>query len=717
MGKLEIVYRLEIKVPRSEESAENSTMEPASGAPHSDKFLVASKTGILKSGNACQPYLGQLRGARGSINWLKRSAQIGEITVELVDKRLADTDNLERWFSAFIGNDAGHDRMRGAKVIIEESTDGGTTFGDFYAGRLRAYESNGRTKVRLRVREGSEDMRSEIFVGRPHTSATGAIVSNLCPIGLGASYGPLAARQPLNAEYLSAVYGGSARRRKITIDSAARDWAPNMVFNALSGMTERTKLYHVVQAEASSDITEQLRVVYDDGTNSGEFVLVMFRIKRRKEKNAITELIIEELDSGDPNYVAFPGTDQSSATVSIIWTGTPTEKTPLYIDDIHPAQLFKDILDGYYGPLDSDGSVLTTISYNSAAFTSLIADLTFKTGRFEITAAAKMFDWLEKHLCVAYGLAYRFNKAGELVPLDARWPTTLPSATTITNADLAENAPAPRWKLDDDAAVPVVELIHHAETGLNVSSISENDESAPDYPTSGIRSREHVARLIERDALLDIGDKKLIIKGIGYRTFTGESLFNQGGAISRRRELELRGKEFLYMFARGTYKTELICARTANVSGVLQGDFIVLDVDELVDHATWKRGGVRLTRCTHRIEDGGKIRFRFIDVGLNATCVVPSISSIAQDPNDQLHRVRVIVVLNGGSDAVQVDYAVTETSVGTRPVAGSNLWHWGTTAATGQLTVYVRNLPAGKRVWIRARSIPSSSRDLKSPSA
>src|SRR5205807_5606336 len=57
---------------------------------------------------------------------------------------------------------------------------------------------------------------------------------------------------------------------------------------------------------------------------------------------------LAELATTEPGYLAMPAT--STVVDFYVWSNqAPTPKNPLLIADTHPAQIWKDILDGYYG--------------------------------------------------------------------------------------------------------------------------------------------------------------------------------------------------------------------------------------------------------------------------------------------------------------------------------------------------------------------------------
>jgi len=117
-------------------------------------------------------------------------------------------------------------------------------------------------------------------------------------------------------------------------------------------------------------------------------------------------------------------------------------------------------------------------------------------------------------------------------------------------------------------------------------------------------------------------------------------------------------------------------------------------------------------RIIERREDGPRITLVMIDMGPNTVAVAPT---VATPTSSDKNSVSVGITVNAASDPVRVEYALTTTSVDTRPVEGSPKWiYGGTVTATGTLTI--ERIPSGSRVWVRGRSEVTASDDPKLPS-
>lgn len=105
----------------------------------------------------------------------------------------------------------------------------------------------------------------------------------------------------------------------------------------------------------------------------------------------------------------------------------------------------------------------------------------------------------------------------------------------------------------------------------------------------------------------------------------------------------------------------------------------------------------------------------FLDLGPNSVAVAPSIGTITATASQAARSITVPITLNASSERARVDIAVTPTSTGTRPADDSNLWN-EVDRPTASGDVVADTLPAGKRVWVRARTEPGPDDDPKLPS-
>src|SRR5439155_25189 len=83
MTTFNVAYRTTVYVSRGIDPSETTLLTPIAGAPHSDPFKIATRTGI----SGFQPYMGLPSGRRGRIDLLSKKTDVGEITFDIIDVR------------------------------------------------------------------------------------------------------------------------------------------------------------------------------------------------------------------------------------------------------------------------------------------------------------------------------------------------------------------------------------------------------------------------------------------------------------------------------------------------------------------------------------------------------------------------------------------------------------------------------------------------------
>lgn len=186
-------YRMTVYVHRSIDATETTVLKPVAGAAHSDDFKVST---IASTG--FKLYLGLPDGRRGRIDPLSKKTDVGEIQIGVLDVRAgAVTDNLTRWVTAFLGDSGDLNQLGGCKAAIEESTNGGSSWSAFFTGRIASVKLRGKLWYDFRIRDASETLKADIFVGQPHSTASYAQLFSLLPVGILKPYGVITPTVPL----------------------------------------------------------------------------------------------------------------------------------------------------------------------------------------------------------------------------------------------------------------------------------------------------------------------------------------------------------------------------------------------------------------------------------------------------------------------------------------------------------------------------------------
>lgn len=831
MSSLLPAYRLTIYAHKSVDNTEATVLTPIAGGAHADQFKVST---IASAG--FKVYLDLPEGRRGRIDPLSKKTDVGEITIGILDVRAGGvTDNLTRWMTAFLGDVGDQHQLGGCKVVLEESTNGGSAWSNFFTGRVASIKLRGKLWYDLRIRDASENLKGDIFVGKPHPNiASYAQLFSQMPVGMIKAYGHIPLTTPLQGatDNLDSTQGfthitvsaamrariddtvtddlwstadgfilgpgfpigagtnpkrftGTGRVHVKRLDTLAEgdfrlgaiEYSPTALSGPGSGVTglyiqplrypigvaTGTPLvnngagYSAGATSIATDgwtisITGILKqgdmisfashatryfVTADANSNgSGQATITISPALTASvpDNNAITV-------QSSPGRMALPP-NGTSVEFSIVRDTRLTENNPncLLINDVHPCTLWRDILDGEFGQLWNDDDVASgarlpaganlgdpkrVIAYDNTAFTNLIADATFPIFRTPIDKAQPANEFIEQALCQPYGLGYYLNGSGQLVPVDLRFPASLAGIVTLTDADLIAGAPE-QWDFDDTAAITSAAGTRYAENFVLTQAfgnpgpsrpipkpavLGPNEQSFPtlQYPSKGQPlSREFVFEN-SRGQLFD--DQPYEIDAIGLRAQPQErtpvSIWGAGGTPDRGiwADQTLEGLMRIPQrpFGRGPATIKLKCRRTANVASTFPGTLHLLTISSLPDPASNLRGGTRLVRCLERAERGIGIDFTFLDMGTSGVATAPTLANPAQATGDTFQGSQDAITLNGSNQSAEVHYAVTATSVGTKPADSAASW---TSAKTifQSMTVVVHNLPINSRIWWRART-------------
>jgi len=699
-----------------------TALTPRAGAPHSDAFKVATASSVA----GFQPYMQLPQGRRGKIDPLKMKTDTGWISVGLLDPAVATLQD-ERWVTAFVGDSLGENQLIGKPVLVEESTDAGSTWASFFRGRIQKPGAPSRTLFTLSIRDTAEDQQTTIFLGDPSVSYANA--ANIMPLGLVTPFGalPTVPMLPGIVRDWSDPDVGSGKKIEIDLAKIAGRDTEGVARIITGGFLDLGLT--VSNTDDVGKVTNG-RVHIEWGANSGEawpaefsgppgafpggtisvhevwYSLNQFSPERQE---IFTEIGIQALDAADPEFVALPVAG-TAVDFYIKPNVRPTRNAPLLIDWVHPVQLWQDILSGKFGPHDGKGVPEITVDFDAAAFATLIADVTIPQARFQIEKSWNMADFIEQQICLPYGLSYRIDSDGNVVPLDMRMPTAIPGTTIVEN-DLTEKPPG--WQQDRGSAFRWVDGIFFTDQIIAGEDIKKAGR-IPDVPAVRIQSVAQTDRVILGD--LTVTDRTFTIKAMGYRILEG--IARKLGSVEsvvvsqtlHKRLLSLRSP-----FGHGMATIQLIAKRVASTNGCFPGDLRVLQVP-IPNAADVKRSGSRVVRCVSRQEDGPKLVLGFLDLGASLVAVPPTLGVLRLLAGAGKHKVEVNVTRNGSGEDVVLEYAITATTVGVRPAATSDLWTFGTLASVDGFAT-IASLASGSRIWVRGRTEPAAADQAKIPSS
>ncbi len=756
-------YRMTVYEQRSTQSAVTEPDILTATSPHTDAFKVASLSGI----SGFQPYLGTVSGRRGKIDPLTKKVTTGQLTVRLLDKKTG-TSNLQRWVTAFLGNAAGRNQLLGCKVYLEETLDGGTTWSPFFVGRIDSTALDDPLWYSLSIRDFSDDLDMDVFVGRPNAAVSYAAEPLLLPLGVSADYGTIVAPEPLSGTFEAANYS-SAGYRVLTLDAASRGRLDNIVTAAL--LAEDTSMSSTgTGVRRGSRTAQNLRLRFTSTSPSltdKELRPVRFTYALRADKTAyVIQIGCEALPAGELYRTDFDTTTVPNSTTCTFTVRQvqyndlgqleeePSTAAPLYLDDVHPMELWKDVLDGYFGRQyqaddvrptgKSVGDPVRAVPYTDAASTEFddLLDATNRdplpTCRFRITKPMKAREFFEK-TGQFLGLSYRMEPAlngsvpeCRFVPVDMRLPTSgaIAGISTITDADI-DTASLPTWEQTRTDAVTQIQVDWYQDVPVALGSVADLPRRplggtaplfVPDVSVSLLEQVPNREVWWDFGRALDLGDRTLTIDAFGLRGTpdTQDTLQSLQVEPYAQRHAQRVVEFYRSQFGSGPMTLSFRCRRTANTTGLWPGDWVYLDVDVVPDPATNVRGGARLVQILERQEDGLLIDFTALDAGAGAVCGVPTIGTPTQTSGATAHSIDVSVTVNAASEPVELRTNVQATSYGTSPPADTDAGWVYAQRVTATGTAVIRGLPSGKRVFVQGRSVPKAdgtASGMKLPSA
>ena len=731
MAVIRPVYRLTLYKPRSQDPTETEPLVPAAGAPHGDAFRVSTHRLPADTSGTWKPYLEMPRGGRRSrVDPIKKKSDVGSMTAELADKKLAADDDSERWLSAFIGDGNGVDQLKGLRAQWEESLDGGFTFQPFWAGRTQDVESRGRLGVRITMRDEVDRFKVPLFVGRPHSSITNAFQAPLLPYGRMTLISGIGAKKSLQAPqdtfYLDATaigsWGGYPQAFELNHVETQKDhW---LLTQALWDLAiDRIKVPlgpHLLYFDGDSVQLE----VESGGTVLGRFAVRYLMATEHGDLRLVRRIAVEELPASDIDYVAYPAvsTVYGVALVTPAHKG-PSEASPLFVGapvPINVVTLIANILDGYFGRLDENGDPLDAIRRRTASFSALASQIPY-TFRDKISEETTVEDWLSEHLLEPFDLALIPDAEGYLDLVSLARPSTIVAPSSITDSEIVAEPDAESWRHVIKDIVNAVEIktrywwLADLEAVLAEGEDNRDHLVNPppglidiiDYPPIHILSADQGEESREFDFGLKVHETTLV--GL----VPGDAL-------------EYGRKHALDLFARFGAGAHYVTYRRRRVDddGVAIdpscdiGARRSLETRGVPDPATHSRGVSRLGICIERQPDPGWVDLTFLDEGPNEQADEPTLGSLVLADGtvvgtivDPVHSVVVdSPAMNAAGDPIRIDVAVTADGAG-QPATNSSLWKTVTDPGyrpDGLTPLVIRGQPNGQLVWVRGRSEPIS---------
>jgi hypothetical protein len=434
---------------------------------------------------------------------------------------------------------------------------------------------------------------------------------------------------------------------------------------------------------------------------------------------------------GEPGFMKMPP-NTTAVEITLFGDARTSPTNAIVVNDIHPVQMFRDILDGHYSRIWrrgetiptgwSPGDPIRTFPYDATAFATLIADATFPKARFILTGTERASDFIEAAICQPYQIGYYVDAAGKVVPVDLRMPTSLAGIPTITDTDLIETVDAAQWEHTRESAIARARITYYEDSPILPAELL----ATPQQGFSSVASAPVVERALlashQKEVIVyDLGasqlsDVEVTIDARGMRFMEGDAAIDgMGRALWAAQKLAQFAQHLRQPGGFGA-QTAVLKGHRASTTSCKPGELRLVDVDPLPDPATHKRGGIRLMRCLEPSEDGLVMGLRMLDLAVNVVASVPTLAQPVQMTGNTRHGASSPVTVNASSEPVEVHYAVTATSVGAAPAEASALWTFAD-YVTASRDVSVTRLPTGQRIWFRGRTVAAPGNALKLPSA
>ncbi len=214
-----VVYRATVYAAKSVDPTETTVLTAGSAS-----FKVATSEGIA----GFLPYMGMPSGRRGRMDILAKKTDTGELSFDVLDPRIIPGgSNASRFITQFLGNAQGLPQLARLRCLIEESLDGGVTWISFFTGRIKSFglKAGSRVIYTLSVRDLSDDLTFNAFVGRPHGNVyqtTPRLVTAATSTTLSDSTQAWTTSQWVNAVVTITRGLGVGQRRRVTANTGTQ---------------------------------------------------------------------------------------------------------------------------------------------------------------------------------------------------------------------------------------------------------------------------------------------------------------------------------------------------------------------------------------------------------------------------------------------------------------------------------------------------------------
>ena len=682
-------------------------LTPASGAAHSDDFKVTTVSGSA----GWAPYLHEVKVDKGKLQMPYGRYTVGRCVVTLADFRL-ETDNAERWVTAFVGDAKKKNRLLGRKAYVEETLDGGTTWTPLFFGRTTGVNLSGALMMTFSLSEETVFIKDvEVFKPNNKPDDVDGVTFHrvtIYPIGMDSELTHGISIFPPVAPVLCNIEKKGTGTVQIAI--------PRFEF---SNYNEREAIFASLPQKGSAagyTNTEewwqgQPRVAIYNTANVklGEAVLVEAIVRENKDDPRIW---VMNLPTDHKDYYNVVGMSLYQQLKIVIMK--PGDGYYMTADTNY--DVLKALLDGSIG----DSVLAQHLGYSSANFTAmenLQASSSFQPFLAKIDRKWKAQEFIENVLLHPYLLGYAMthNDAySELKLFSLAIPDSIDGLATITGSDLVAGE-TPRWEAHKPYSFDFSRRVDefrrfYKNDWFNIDNAAEVIYNSR-VDTSGT--------YIDADAMTDPIVEPIQISGVGFHKVVPPSnnawnidLFE----IARMfwaTDYHKSPWNYVNRFGVNVHEVTLVCRRTDTVNALELGDWVLVDIEFLPDPNTHQRGGVRLMQVYGKNERGVTCQVNLMDGGLTTALSTPTVTAATESisnvnitttaTTDAYHNIEYVVLPRGTTSVSVTDqrWAFADT----KPI----------TSGSSEV-IELKNLPRGSRVYGRARAQRPLEGGLQLPS-
>jgi hypothetical protein len=713
-------------------------LTPAAGGSHSLPFKITTEIG--GSDTTWQPYLKEVTGMKGGIDPFTRKPSTGSAQITMLDKQTGS--NIERFVTAFVGDAKGHRQLVGRFAGVWERLTDTSPWVPIFSGFVNVAELDHVVKYTMTLRDLAQDLEeAKVFTdfsapgtsGNPFTYAPlGFLYASAGSPGVTPLNGTTSWQNTGTTVYqLGMSEPGFFQVDTTDADTHRRD---NVFVKNLTGAApyrntctpEQLKNTEVRVRLISSNPADawhgkegrayeiKLGPQYDPAPTTTRASLFFLHPGFSYDWMKLTNL-----PNTDPQYYDLSQVPRNVSIKYVIYKPGKNGLSDLgmFTTDIEPTVFLGELLDGKYG-FQKDGVPLDPFSYNFHGIT------VGSRSRWHITEESTLAEFIQKYICLPYGLAYFMKPAmvGNRLTcqfnlVDMRRSSienTVSSLPTLTDDDLIVSR-FPKWKHERNGSAKVIRVtgrVTHLQSLVDAAwspKDRENNEFVT-LPLEAFTGSEELSIALDMSNDLATATGTIDIKALGVSAQSDEVIDGMNGRKWVETQCQ-RTIEDLWVYAsNGPAYLEASFLRTnPDVESCQPGDWRKIDCSVTPNTGTRQRGGVRLMQCIERQEVGAELDLTFIDGGdVSLTRDIPTLYNGGIIGTG----VSFTVALNTSGDPVQIQ--VAQTALGaSQPAADSALWHSSLiTGVKGDNAVayqdgsyYVSGLSKGTLIWLRARSL------------